>query len=70
VIGRKELTPLSNQSLKAVCALVLSATDLAFPFFEKGLTTEEVMGMSGHRTYAMLARYTHLRAQKIADKLG
>jgi integrase len=37
--------------------------------FEKGLTTEEVMGMSGHRTYAMLAHYTHLRPSSLADKL-
>jgi integrase len=38
--------------------------------FEKGLTTEEVMGMSGHRTYTMLARYTNLRPSSLADKLG
>ena len=38
--------------------------------FEKGLTTEEVMQMSGHRTYAMLARYTHLRTDTLAAKLG
>ena len=38
--------------------------------FEKGLTTEEVMVVSGHTTYAMLARYTHLRAEGIARKLG
>jgi integrase len=38
--------------------------------FEKGLTTEEVMGMSGHRTYAMLARYTHLRPSSLAENLG
>jgi integrase len=37
--------------------------------FEKGLTTEEVMQMSGHRTYAMLARYMHLRAEMLAAKL-
>jgi integrase len=38
--------------------------------FEKGLTTEEVMGMSGHRTYSQLFRYTHLRANTLAAKLG
>jgi integrase len=38
--------------------------------FERGLTTEEVMGVSGHRTYAVLARYTHLRAEGLAAKLG
>jgi integrase len=38
--------------------------------FEKGLTAEEVMQISGHRTYAMLARYTHLRAAMLLEKLG
>jgi site-specific recombinase XerD len=38
--------------------------------FERGLSTEEVMGVSGHRTYATLARYTHLRAEGLAAKLG
>jgi integrase len=38
--------------------------------FEKGVTTEEVMQMSGHRTYAMLFRYTHLRTETLAAKLG
>jgi integrase len=37
--------------------------------FEKGLTTEEVMAVSGHKTYAMLARYTHLRVSDLAAKL-
>ena len=35
--------------------------------FEKGLTTEEVMGMSGH---SQLFRYTHLRVNTLAAKLG
>ncbi len=38
--------------------------------FEKGLTTEEVMKVSGHRTYSMLARYTHLRTDNLVAKLG
>jgi hypothetical protein len=38
--------------------------------FERGLTAEEVMQVSGHRTYAMLARYTHLRSAGLIDKLG
>jgi hypothetical protein len=38
--------------------------------FERGLSTEEVMGVSGHRTYAMLARYTHLRAEGADGKFG
>jgi integrase len=38
--------------------------------FEKGLTAEEVMKISGHQTYAMLARYTHLRLDDLVAKLG
>jgi len=38
--------------------------------FEKGLTAEEVMKITGHRTYAMLARYTHLRSTNILQKIG
>jgi integrase len=38
--------------------------------FERGLTTEEVMSVSGHRTYANLFRYTHLRPSSVLDKLG
>ena len=38
-------------------------------FFEKGLSAEQVMSISGHSSYAMLARYTHLRANDIADLL-
>jgi len=38
-------------------------------FFERGLSIPEVALISGHRSYAMLARYTHLRAEDIARKL-
>ena len=38
--------------------------------FEKGLTAEEVMRCTGHTTYAMLARYTHLQIDGIAAKLA
>lgn len=37
--------------------------------FEKGLSTEQVMAVSGHTTYASLSRYTHLRSSQIADLL-
>ncbi|MBC3879349.1 site-specific integrase [Undibacterium sp. FT79W] len=38
--------------------------------FELGiLNTMEVAAISGHRTIQMLARYTHLNASRIADKL-
>lgn len=38
-------------------------------FFEKGLNTMEVASVTGHKTLAMLKRYTHLKATDIAKKL-
>jgi len=38
--------------------------------FEKGLSTEEVMSITGHKTYQMLKRYTHLRNTDLHTKLG
>jgi integrase len=38
--------------------------------FERGLNPMEVAGISGHKTLAMLQRYTHLRAEDLARKLG
>lgn len=37
--------------------------------FEKGLSLAEVATISGHKTWTMLRRYTHLSAEKIALKL-
>jgi len=39
-------------------------------FFEQGLDVMEVASISGHKTLGMLRRYTHLRAEKLALKLG
>jgi len=39
-------------------------------FFELGLTTPEVALISGHRDPRMLHRYTHLRPEKVAEKLA
>jgi len=39
-------------------------------FFEMGLTTPEVALISGHRDPRMLSRYTHLRPEKVAEKLA
>ncbi len=39
-------------------------------FFELGLNTLEVSSITGHKTPAMLARYTHLRAEDLSEKLG
>jgi len=38
--------------------------------FELGLNPMEVASISGHKTLAMLKRYTHLRAEDLARKLG
>ena len=38
-------------------------------FFERGLSIPEVALISGHRSYAMLQRYTHLRAEDLVRKL-
>lgn len=39
-------------------------------FFERGLDVMEVVSISGHKTLACLKRYTHMRAERIAQKLG
>lgn len=39
-------------------------------FFELGLGVPEVALVSGHRDVRMLTRYTHLRPERIAQKLG
>jgi integrase len=38
--------------------------------FERGLSIVEVAAITGHRTLAMLRRYTHLRAEDLAAKLA
>lgn len=38
--------------------------------FERGLNPIEVASISGHKTMAMLQRYTHLKAERLAEKLG
>lgn len=38
-------------------------------FFERGLSIAEVATISGHKTWTMLRRYTHLSAEEIAKKL-
>lgn len=39
-------------------------------FFERGLNVIEVASVTGHKTLSMLQRYTHLRAEDLAKKLG
>lgn len=38
-------------------------------FFEKGLNTMEVATITGHKTPSQLARYTHLRAENLVDRI-
>ena len=38
--------------------------------FERGFTLMEVASITGHKTLAMLKRYTHLSPQDLAEKLG
>ncbi len=38
--------------------------------FERGLNLMEVSSITGHKTLQMLKRYTHLRAEDLAKKLG
>jgi integrase len=38
--------------------------------FDRGLSLPEVAAISGHRTWAMLRRYTHLSPEALAVKLG
>jgi len=39
-------------------------------FFEKGLNIMEVASITGHKDLRMLRRYTHLKAEELAKKLG
>ena len=38
--------------------------------FERGLNIMEVSSVTGHKDLRMLRRYTHLRAEDLAQKLG
>lgn len=38
--------------------------------FEKGLDTIEVSSISGHKTLACLKRYAHMKAERLAERLG
>jgi site-specific recombinase XerD len=38
--------------------------------FEKGLNIMEVASITGHKDLRMLHRYTHLKAEDLARKLG
>lgn len=44
--------------------------EAASRLFELGLNPMEVASITGHKTLQMLKRYTHLRAEDLAIKLG
>lgn len=44
--------------------------EAASRLFEKGLNPMEVAAITGHKTLQMLKRYTHLRAEDIAVRIG
>ena len=74
--------PLTEGALKGLWSRVSKKTgivDLHFHdlrheatsrFFEKGLNVMEVAAITGHKDLRMLQRYTHLRAEDLAKKLG
>lgn len=74
--------PISPESIKKSfgrAVKVAKLTDLRFHdlrheatsrFFEQGLDIMSVAAITGHKTLAMLQRYTHLRARDIAAKLA
>ena len=80
--GDQKVFPLHFEALKsswrrACCRADIS--DLRFHdlrheatsrFFEKGLNVMEVAAITGHKDLRMLQRYTHLRAEDLALKLG
>jgi integrase len=74
--------PLTEDAVKGLWSRVSKKsgiTDLRFHdlrheatsrFFEKGLNVMEVAAITGHKDLRMLQRYTHLRAEDLAKKLG
>jgi len=60
---RKEVQPLTNLRFHDLRHEATSR------LFEKGLSTEQVMSITGHKTYSMLARYTHLKADDLVKLL-
>ena len=51
-------------------ALLVDLHEATSRLFEKGLGIMEVASMTGHKSLAMLLRYTHIEAEKLAKKLG
>lgn len=74
--------PTATESVKSAFSRIVSKAkikDLRFHdlrheatsrLFEKGLDMMEVASITGHKTLSMLRRYTHLKAEHLAQKLG
>ena len=60
-IKRSQLTHMSFHTLRH---------EAITRFFEMGLTIPEVASISGHKSWSMLRRYTHLQSQKLINKLN
>ena len=73
-ISRTALRGLWNKACKRAEIEGLNLHDLRHEatsrFFEKGLNVIEVASITGHKDPRMLMRYTHLRAEDLAEKLG
>lgn len=59
-IKRSQLTHMSFHTLRH---------EAITRFFEMGLTIPEVASISGHKSWSMLRRYTHLQSQTLINKL-
>ena len=68
-----------SQAFERSCEHRANITEVRFPdlrheatsrLFEKGLNVMQVAAITGHKTLDMLKRYTHLRAEDLAKKLG
>ena len=44
--------------------------EAASRLFEKGLNVREAAGVTGHKTLAMLKRYSHLKHEHLLDKIN
>lgn len=74
--------PLSQDNLEGYWRRAVKAAEIAdlrfhdlrheatSRLFEKGLNPMEVAAITGHKTLQMLKRYTHLRAEDLASRLG
>ena len=80
--GDQAVFPLHFEALKSSWRRACSRADISdlrfhdlrheatSRFFEKGLNVIDMAAITGHKDLRMLQRYTHLRAEDLALKLG